>query len=92
MNLFKQLNKSTSNYYTMTVLLNYIDRSLGFSLILLPVLIFALHFLVMLALCLILSITHYAQTYAGINVVPARNSYIFCLNYPAILFIIGIAS
>ena len=46
----------------------------------------------MLALCLILSITHYAQTYAGIKAVPARNSYIFCLNYPAILFIIGIAS
>ena len=61
-------------------------------LILLSVLIFALHFLVMLALCLILSITHYAQTYAGIKAVPARNSYIFCLNYPAILFIIGIAS
>ena len=47
--------------------------------------------LIMLALCLILSITHYAQTYAGIKAVPARNSYIFCLNYPAILFIIGIA-
>ena len=38
------------------------------------------------------SITHYAQTYAGIKAVPARNSYTFCLNYPAILFIIGIAS
>ena len=46
----------------------------------------------MLALCLILSITHYAETYAGIKAIPARNSYIFCLNYPAILFIIGIAS
>ena len=27
-----------------------------------------------------------------ITLVPVPNSYIFCLNYPAILFIIGIAS
>ena len=79
----------------MTGLLEYIDRLLGFSInaiILLLVLIFALRFLIMLTLCLILSITHYAQNYAGIKAVPARNSYILCLNYPAILFIIGIAS
>ena len=30
-------------------------------------LIFALHFLIMLALCLMLSITHYVQTNAGIK-------------------------
>ena len=30
--------------------------------------IFVLHFLIMLALCLMLSITHYAQNYAGIKV------------------------
>ena len=52
-------------YHTMIVLLEYIDHSLQFPLILL--LIFALHFLIMLALCLMFSITHYAQNYAGIK-------------------------
>ena len=40
-------------------------------------LIFALNFLIMLALCLMLSITHYAQNDAGIKAGHTRNSYIF---------------
>ena len=55
-------------YPTMTVLLEYIDRSLRFSANAYNniAIKFTLHFPIMLALCLMLSMTHYAQSYAGI--------------------------
>ena len=53
-------------YYTMTVLLEYIDRSLKFSKMRDIAINICLHFPIMLALCLMLSMTCYAQSYAGI--------------------------
>ena len=50
--------------HTLTVLLEYIHCSQNLQLILL--LISILQFPIMLALCLMLSMTHYAQNYAGI--------------------------
>ena len=44
-------------YYSMTVLLEYIDRSLQFSTNAISII---------LALCLTLSMTYYAQNYSGI--------------------------
>ena len=55
--------------------LSYNDRSIRvyqsftaiFHKCLILLLIFALHYLIVLALCSVLSITHYAQNYAGIK-------------------------
>ena len=58
--------KYTLLYHTMTVLLEYIDCLLQFSTNAILQLIFILQFPIMLALCLMLSMTHYAQNYADI--------------------------
>ena len=46
-------------YCMMTVLLEYVNQ-------LILLLMYILHFPIMLALCLMLSMTHYAQNFAGI--------------------------
>ena len=57
--LLECINESTSMlYHTVTVLLDHKCLML--------LLTFVLHFTIMLALCLMLSITQYAQNYAGI--------------------------
>ena len=55
-------------HYTMTVLLEYIDRSLYtiFHKCLILLLILILQYAIVLALCLMLSMTYYALNYAGI--------------------------
>ena len=54
-------------YHMMTVLLEYIDCSLQFpQKCLILLLKFTLHFPIMLALCLMLSMTYYTQNYADI--------------------------
>ena len=58
-------------YHTMAVPLEYINRSLYtiFHKCLILQLIFILHFPIMLALCLMLSMTDYAQNYAGVYII-----------------------
>ena len=54
-------------YHMMTVLLEYIDLLLLISIsALILLLMYFTYFLIMLALCLMPSLTHYAQSYAGI--------------------------
>ena len=79
-------------YHMMTVLLEYIDRSLQFPQML-NIAIFILHLPIMLALCLMLSMTYYAQNYAGIIggsllvwelvaiVAFLLNHHIWCIDY-----------
>ena len=57
----------TKVIHMMTVLLEYIDRLLQFSIKSMSIAINVFYiFPIILALCLILSLTHYAQNYAGI--------------------------
>ena len=59
----KVYNYTIMLYHAMTVLLKYTDCSLQFSKMFDIVI---LHFPIMLTLCLMLSMTYYAQNYAGI--------------------------